>query len=844
MKLHLLPCNCRSLDKHTLIYFLIYILYAPINIAAQTFTDVTPANIPAIEAGDIAWADYNNDGYLDFAIMGRAGAGYVGSIYTGAGDGTFQLLSNTNMPKMRTGDMDWGDFDNDGDLDLAMIGETDSYPWEITVIMRNNRTSFDRYFTVSGSEGGSLTWFDYDNDGDLDLYQVGTFFDNEYPNSVFINTDGQFSTDNVFHARGYYSELGIDYTISVATDFDNDGDQDIFSSGEYAHGVWNEASLLTNNGVKSLENTAQYRFAYNDIAVRNGSVNQGDFNKDGLMDYFLTGNSSSISSQDTPFSQLLFGAGNGDFSRRGHLLDVYNSSSDVGDVDNDGDLDIIVAGQTSEGAVTRIYINNGTGNFSDAGITNVVGLSLCVVTLADYDNDGDLDILMSGRGQANTKTTKLYRNNLISKTLAPNEKPAPPSNLRFRMENNSVILEWDKASDKETPTGSLTYNVYVAITSKKTFRLFPQAIIETGKRKVYDQGNASVNTHLTLKDLQTGTYYFSVQSIDGANIGSEFTSEVSFKYIRIDAIGSTCPNSEQTFYVSPAANCNWTISGGKIVEGQGSGMVRVKWDQQPINPRIGAATVGSSNSIIPTIQVLPPAVISGPATVCDLEAYTDYHPANYSDKLSYNWNFDGFESTNGFPYFEWPSPGNKVVTLTVTNPSTGCKNSDTLNVKVSERIAVRINYDSDHGIYTPGNTSPTYVYKWEKYIDDNWSPVSSSEKFKPKSMGYYRLLIVNQYECSYSSSFYVDEIITGIEDELKEFQLVPNPATTSFKIVNLPRTNKPISISVFDIAGRGLLTASTTNETFEINCSSFYPGIYVVLTQIGDKVKYSKIVIK
>jgi hypothetical protein len=820
---------------------LLCLLCGSILVTAQTFTDVTPDNIPALESGDIAWADYNNDGYLDFAIIGDSGTDYFAGIYTGSGNGTFQLLSNDNMPKMRTGDIDWGDFDNDGDLDLAMIGRTNTTPWDITVIMRNNITSFEQHFTTSGSGGGSLTWFDYDNDRDLDLYQVGSWFNNFYPNSVFINADGQFSTENVFHVKGYYSELGIDMTTCVATDFDQDGDQDIFSSGRYSHGEWNEASLLVNNGVMNIENTDRYRFSYHNIAIRSGSINQGDFNKDGLMDYFLTGNSSSISSQDTPYSQLLFGTGDGNFSLRGNLLDVYNSSSDVGDIDNDGDLDIIVSGQASGSVLTRIYLNNGSGNFNDAGITNLTGLSLCSITLADYDNDGDLDIFMMGRNQANVKTTRLFRNNFLSNTPAPNEKPTPPSNLQLRMENNSVILEWDKASDKETPAGSLTYNAYVSIASKTPFKLFPQAIIETGKRKVYDQGNASVNTHLTLKDLKTGTYYFSIQSIDGANAGSEFATEISFIYTKIDTFGSTCENSEQTFSVSPHGSYTWTISGGRIVEGQGSKKIRVQWDKEPINPRITASTNGSSNSFIPNVQRLPSAEIIGPAIVCDTNDDTEYRAVNYSPDLSYHWTIDGTEFNTWAPYFEWASPGSKLVTLTTTDLKSSCTNSDTLRVGVSDRIEVEVN--ENNGVYTSENMSASYMYKWEQYVN-NWSTVSTAESFRPTMPGNYRLTIINQFNCSYTTSFYVDEIITGLEDPLQKVQLVPNPATTSFKIVNLPQVGIPVNISVIDMAGQNILATSTTYDAIEIDCSSLSKGVYIVLTTTGGKIHHSKIVIK
>jgi hypothetical protein len=90
----------------------------------------------------------------------------------------------------------------------------------------------------------------------------------------------------------------------------------------------------------------------------------------------------------------------------------------------------------------------------------------------------------------------------------------------------------------------------------------------------------------------------------------------------------------------------------------------------------------------------------------------------------------------------------------------------------------------------------------------------------------------------------VDEIITGLEDEAEKLQLAPNPATTSFKIVNLPQAGERTDISVMDTAGRNILVASTTDPEVEIGCSSLRPGVYVVLTRTGDKVKYSKIVIK
>jgi hypothetical protein len=822
------------------IRYLIWLsFFAPIFVAAQTFTEVPVDGVPGLEYADIAWADYNNDGYLDFAISGISVNGFFSGIYTGSGDGTFNLLPDNPMPAMRSPDIEWGDFDNDGDLDLAMIGGIDRSPWELTVIMRNNISAFEQYFVTNGSEGGSLTWFDYDNDRDLDLYQVGAFFDNWFPNSVFVNTDGNFSNETAFHVKGYMSELAIDNTICVATDYDRDGDQDIFSAGKYSYGTWNEATLLTNFGVNDIVNTSDYRFSYHNLAVRGGSIAEGDFNKDGYMDYVITGNNTSIANYDMPFSQILFGNGTGNFTRGGNILDVQNSSTDVGDIDNDGDLDLLISGNADGGPVTKIYLNNGTGNFSDSGVSGLVGLDLCAATLADYDSDGDLDILLAGRNVDHQKTTRLYQNNLVARNKAPNETPTAPLNLTFKIENNGVTFSWDKANDRETPAGSLTYNVYVAIAPKTPFKLYPQAIIGSGKRKVFKPGNASTNTQWTLKDLKTGTYYFSVQSIDGSNAGSAFAPESSFKYLRIDKEGFTCPNGEQTFWVSPEGHYTWTVTGGIILEGQGSESIRVKWDGLPSNAKIKVEQDGVSNSLIPEVQQLPQASFTGPAVVCELYNWVEYRADVFQQDVTYQWNTNGAVAI--YPNIKWTSPGQKQLTLTATDAVTGCSNTSALDVIVFERMP--INILMENGIYFSEHHDPTFGYKWELSSGIGWIEVSTSEQLHPVVTGYYRVTITTEYGCVYSESFFVDQIVMGMEDPINGLELVPNPATSTFRVSNLPTPGKQVNISIKDLTGRIVHFESTFHDSIDVNCSALTKGVYIVCAEGEGIVKYSKVAI-
>jgi len=134
--------------------------------------------------------------------------------------------------------------------------------------------------------------------------------------------------------------------------------------------------------------------------VQWGSTAWGDYDNDGDLDILLTGDSSS-----GRVNYVYRNDGSGSFTELDvGLTDVRDSSIAWGDYDNDGDLDILLTGDSSSGNVSRVYRNDGGGSFTDvsAGLKNVQRGS---VAWGDYDNDGDLDILLTGGGNS-----KVYRN--------------------------------------------------------------------------------------------------------------------------------------------------------------------------------------------------------------------------------------------------------------------------------------------------------------------------------------------------------------------------------------------------------------------------------------------------
>jgi hypothetical protein len=92
---------------------------------------------------------------------------------------------------------------------------------------------------------------------------------------------------------------------------------------------------------------------------------------------------------------------------------LYLGSAAWGDYDNDGDLDIFLTGFKSGDGVSKIYKNNGDGSFTEQTSIYLAGVWNSSVAWADYDNDGDLDILLTGI-TSNGRISKIYKNNNVN----------------------------------------------------------------------------------------------------------------------------------------------------------------------------------------------------------------------------------------------------------------------------------------------------------------------------------------------------------------------------------------------------------------------------------------------
>ncbi|MFB2921008.1 S8 family serine peptidase [Aerosakkonema funiforme] len=474
------------------------------NTSPRLFTEIG-GDLRGVSYGSVDWGDYDNDGDLDILITGKSASNApISKVYQN-NQGNF-IDINAALPGIAAySSGKWGDYDNDGDLDI-LLGEK---------VYRNDNSIFTEINTSLGASvtGNSTPWIDYDNDGDLDIFV--TIWDSG--SKIYRNDAGNFTNTEVLLP-------GVENGSVVWGDYDNDGDLDILMTGTTAS-IDSQGNRVGYNITKIYQNNTGNSFteinAHLPATGNNSSAAWGDYDNDGDLDILLVGlNASKVYRND----------GNNNFTDIYTPLTIVNgrSSAAWGDYDNDGDLDILFTGlDSSVKAVSKIYRNDGRDTFVDIdALLTQVGYSS--VAWGDYDKDGDLDALIAGRTAVNSGTefSKINRN----ETTTINAPPTSPTVLSSSVNGTSVSLKWNPATDAQTPQKGLTYNVRVGTTPGNSNIMSPMAF-SNGERKVVQMGNVNQNTSWTLRNLKPGTYYWSVQAIDTAFAGSQFATEGTFTVV-------------------------------------------------------------------------------------------------------------------------------------------------------------------------------------------------------------------------------------------------------------------------------------------------------------------------
>lgn len=212
-----------------------------------SFTAI-PAGIPGFAFGEAKWGDYDNDGDPDLLISGATPEGFRTSLYRTSGGALSELVAS--FAPLAFSSVDWGDYDADGDLDVVVSGGqvTPRIFEGQAAVYRNTNGNFQEVETgIQGSLAGSISWGDYDNDGDLDLLSLGAESALGRRTARVYRNLGQGDFENSTFL------VGAIFASADWGDFDGDGDLDLLSAGATSSGD-NILNLYTNERQARPEN--------------------------------------------------------------------------------------------------------------------------------------------------------------------------------------------------------------------------------------------------------------------------------------------------------------------------------------------------------------------------------------------------------------------------------------------------------------------------------------------------------------------------------------------------------------------------------------------------------------
>jgi len=380
------------------------------SLLSQFFVKVTDASNPIVNeplAGTYigaSWIDVDNDELLDLYISRK-------DIFRNLGNGNFvKVLGSIPLQGPVLGNS-WADYDNDGDPDVFVITTIQANP---TSHLYRNDGNFVFTRILSGSiadsnlnTGWGCVWGDINNDTYADLFLAAAY-----------NFNGVLHENRLFYNNGNGTFTRIDstqttdsldaFTIPIFSDYDQDGDIDLFVGTGPANNIGGKdylyRNLLKEQNVPYFLNRIDTGIIATDI-VDGQNWNWIDIDNDGDLDGFLTNYSTNIKNR-------LYRCEAPHFYAKMTAAEVGTIVSDAGawlgnnwgDFDNDGDLDCFI---TNDAGASRYYSNNGMGFFTRIDTLAIVTNGQTYgTTFGDYDNDGDLDLYMAG-----TNSTKgLFRN--------------------------------------------------------------------------------------------------------------------------------------------------------------------------------------------------------------------------------------------------------------------------------------------------------------------------------------------------------------------------------------------------------------------------------------------------
>jgi len=556
-------------------------------------------------------ADYDGDNDLDIFVVAKAkdntnSPKTLSRLFRNNNDGTFtDVTEDVGFVDLLTQDeggeaysglsgfkngASWGDYNNDGFPDLFLTNSNKVQLW------RNlgngtfaNISQFSGFDAIDLCRNTGATWFDYDNDGLLDIY-INDW--NGCASNQLYKNNGNSTFTNVSVSTGIQTTESLASYTAQPFDFNKDGFMDLYVSNDLGE----PNSLFINNGGNTFTEQSQ-SFGVNTFGDTKG-ITIADYNNDGDFDIFTTGVDENFfldNNADNTFTDIA--------TPLGLKNTFWSSGTRFADFDLDGDEDLFIA----NGFVTDIrntepnfYYRNLTAQgqtlFEDASAEldlNEQTVSVEVVDF-DYDNDGDIDLLVTNSNGA----SYMYENTILNFNDTESAKHWFKVHLEGTTSNRDAI----GALLTLTTTNGIIKRYYSGvgflgqslqavhfglddITEIGSLEIkWPSGLVETFNDLDADTTiKATEGNGYELLDIQPSQKIYGCTDPVSCNYNPEATlNDGTCTYLTSqNIIGNTSSSFLRTETYSYTLGINseavWQVSGGELLSGQGTNTITVEW---------------------------------------------------------------------------------------------------------------------------------------------------------------------------------------------------------------------------------------------------------------------------
>ena len=627
----------KELHRCKLFFFAIFfLLFLNNKIHGQSFERVESIVGLGVlkENNGVAVADYDGDNDLDIFVVAKAkdnpgSPKTLSRLFRNNNDGSFSDVTDSagfqdlltqeegggeyfGLAGNKNG-ASWGDYNNDGFPDLFLTYSLKVQLW------RNlgngtfaNVTGISGFDTTNECQNTGATWFDYNNDGLLDIYISD--WDACSTNQLYKN-NGNSTFSDVTTSTGIEAVTDLASYAALPFDFNEDGFMDLLVSNDLDQ----PNSLYVNNGGNTFTEEAMTYGV--DTMGNDMGIAIGDYNNDGDFDIFIT---------DRENNFFLDNNGDNTYIDVADALNVGNTfwawGARLSDFDLDGDEDLFVANGYEfayTGMEPNFYFRNLTveslQTFEDASAElglNEQSISVEAIDF-DYDNDGDLDLLVTNSDRVcffyenkllnfdDSETTLNWFKVKLEGTIS--NRDAIGTILTLTTANGTLKRYYSGVGFLSQSLQAVHFGLNGATEVISLEIKWPSGLIETFNN--LDSNitiKATEGSGIEVLDILPSQKVYGCIDPVSCNFDPDATlDDGSCTYLESQSIiGNTSSSflrtETYTYNISVGSTALWQVSGGEILNGQGTNAIDVKWGLE----ESGQVSIIESDDLCSSLQVL------------------------------------------------------------------------------------------------------------------------------------------------------------------------------------------------------------------------------------------------